>query len=264
MAKRRRKYLAIARVSLQTALTYRANVMSGFLFYTLFLFVFFCLWRAIYAGSGVEGLTFQQTIWYLCVTELIGYGARTDVFRDTTDKVKNGEIAYQLIRPYRFLSYQAASAVGQLVYHLLCFGMLAFAVGMVMVGPIAGYRLWTLPFALFSMLMGIALNFGFLLLIGLSAFRIEENFGLYLIYQKLVFMLGLFIPVEFLPGWLQGVAKCLPFSYVAWGPARLMVGFDWAIMADVYIKQAFWLIVVFGSAALLYRRMVRGLQGQGG
>ena len=48
--------------------------------------------------------------------------------------------------------------------------------------------------------------------LGLTAFFLEENSGLRFIYSKLVFMLGTFLPLEFLPGWLANIARCLPFS----------------------------------------------------
>ncbi len=40
---RLRKYAVIARVHVQNAFNYRGNVVSGLLFYTLFIFVFFSL-----------------------------------------------------------------------------------------------------------------------------------------------------------------------------------------------------------------------------
>lgn len=256
------KYMGVLRVSVQTALTYRANLAISFLFYAMFLFVFFNLWRAIYSGGGVKGMTFQQMIWYLCITELISYGAR--VRQDISNQVKSGEIAYQLIRPYSYVGFQLASCVGEILYRLIAFSGLALAIGFLMVGPIAGFQIWTLPLSLLSMLFGIAINFFSLMAIGLLAFRIEETSGVNLIYQKLVFMLGTFIPVEFLPRWLQIVAKNLPFSYVAWAPARLAVGFSWELFFQIIPMQVLWLAVSLGLTTMLYRSGIKKLQGMGG
>lgn len=42
--------------------------------------------------------------------------------------------------------------------------------------------------------------------LGLTAFHIEDGSGLILIYNKLVFVLGMLIPVEFMPAWLRRIA----------------------------------------------------------
>ena len=142
--------------------------------------------------------------------------------------------------------------------------MMAIVLAMVMVGPIPGFDFVTLPLALISALLGMCINFFFLMALGLTAFRLEENGAFYLIYQKLVFMLGMFIPVEFLPGWLQTIARYLPFSYVAWAPARLIVAFSWELFWEVLPVQLLWLGLSTILAMGMYRYGVAGIQAHGG
>ena len=73
-----RKYILTFRLALSNAFLYRGNLLAGFATYAMFIFVFLFLWRAIYQGGGVEGLTLSQVIWYLCVTEIISFGAKKD------------------------------------------------------------------------------------------------------------------------------------------------------------------------------------------
>ena len=47
-----RKYRTIARIHLMHSLQYRANLLGGFAMYAMFVFVFFCLWRTIYAAGS--------------------------------------------------------------------------------------------------------------------------------------------------------------------------------------------------------------------
>lgn len=260
-----RTYLTAVRVSLSGAIQYRANVFSGFLFYTMFIYVFFCLWTAIYAGGNVEGFSFTQMIWYLCVTELVSYGARgANVCREITQEVKSGSIAYQLLRPYQYIGYMLATTMGGALFHLCCFGALAAALGFLFVGPIPGFAVWSLPFSILSIALGVLIDFFLNMAIGLSAFTMEENSGIRLIYQKCVFMLGTFIPVEFLPEWLQGIVKQLPFSYISWAPAKLTVAFSWDNFLYLVPRQLFWLAFGAALAALMYRRGLKGLQSHGG
>ncbi|HHY83349.1 MAG TPA: hypothetical protein GX505_11850 [Clostridiales bacterium] len=259
-----RKYSTIIRISLQNAFVYRSNVLGGLLFYIVFIFVFFNLWRAIYQSGKVAGYTLSQMVWYLCMTELIAFGCKSNVFRQMNEDVKSGSIAYQLNRPYHYIIYQFSYTFGGIIFNLLIYGALAIVLGLIMVGPIPGFQLSLLPFGIFSAVLGILLNFFFLMALGLTAFRLEDNTAFFLIYQKLVFMLGMFIPLEFLPGWIQRIARWLPFSYVTWAPARLIVAFSWDLFRQVVPMQLLWLAVSVLFASGMYNYGVRGLQAHGG
>jgi len=259
-----KKYRIIARIHVQNAFVYRANVISGLLFYTLFIFVFFNLWRAIYEGGSVSGYTHGQVVWYLIITELVVFGCRTRIVTQINEDVKTGAIAYLLNRPVHYIAYQAAAAAGQIAANLFFFGLLAAALGFLFVGPIPDFQWAGVPCMLLSGALGVALQFASMTAIGLTAFRLEDNSAVYLIFHKLVFMLGVFLPVEFLPGWLQGIAKALPFSYVAWGPAKLFVGFSWSLFLQIVPMQMLWLSVMTGLSLLMYRSGMRNLQMNGG
>ena len=103
-----------------------------------------------------------------------------------------------------------------------------------------------------------------MMLIGLSAFFIEDNSAMYLVFSKLTFMLGMFLPVEFLPDWLSPIAKALPFSYICWAPAKLFVDFSLELFFELVPLQAMWTAVVFALTMLCYRAGERSLQINGG
>lgn len=259
-----RKYGTVLRISLENAFAYRSTAVGGLLFYSLFIFVFFNLWRAIYQGGEVAGYSLTQMVWYLCITELIVFACRSSVFAQMNEDVKSGNISYQLNRPYHYVLYQFFNALGGMTFNLFLYGALAIVLGLVMVGPIPGFRLHNLPFILLSGALGMVINFFLLMTLGLTAFRLEENTAFYFLYQKLVFMLGMFIPVEFLPPWLQGIARWLPFSYVAWAPGRLFVAFSWDFFWQVIPVQLAWAGVAVSLAFVMYNFGIRGLQAHGG
>lgn len=250
-----KKYFVTFKIGLQNALMYRGNMLAGFCTYAMFIFVFFYLWRAIYAGGSVEGLTLTQVVWYLCLTELISFGARVTVYSDISRDVKSGGIAYQLLRPYDYIGYQLSSALGPIIINMLMFGIVGVIMGAATVGFIPGWRLWTLAPSMLSMVCGITLYFFISMFIGLTAFFIEDPYGINLLFHKMVFMFGTFIPVEFLPDWLQSIAKAMPFSYVSWAPARLTVGFSWELFSKAFPIQLAYLI---GFAALCKLLMTAG------
>ena len=261
---RLRKYFIIAKVSLSNAVAYRAAVVSRFAFYALFIYVFMSLWRAIYREGGVYGYSYVQMVWYLIMTEFVAFACGSPILGTMNDDVKSGAIAYQIGRPVHYLFYHLASAAGQIAFNVVCFGTLAAALGLVFVGPLPAFTPAGLPFMLLSVSLSVVLNYFFMALIGLTAFVIEDNYALFLIYQKLNFMLGLFLPVEFLPEWLQPVAKNLPFSYVFWAPAKLFVDFSPALALELLPRQAAWTAAAAVTALACYRAGVRRLQINGG
>jgi ABC-2 type transport system permease protein len=77
-------------------------------------------------------------------------------------------------------------------------------------------------------------------------------------------MLGLFLPIEFLPTWLQPIAKALPFSYVYWAPATIFVAYSPQLCFELIPRQAAWMLVSVALTLGCYRLSVRRLQVNGG
>ena len=259
-----RKYFTIARVSLSNAIAYRATLFSRFCFYALFIYVFMNLWRAIYQEGGVYGFSYVQIVWYLILTELIAFSCGTDILNRMNEDVRSGAIAYQIGRPMHYVFYQLSTSLGQISLNLVGFGVLALILGLTFVGQLYTFSFIYFPFILLSIITGILLNYFFLMLIGLSSFIMEDNLAIYLLFRNLTFMLGMFLPVEFLPQWLQPIAKSLPFSYVYWAPAKLFVDFSPALFIELFPRQVFWTALIGTLVLLSYQASIRRLSINGG
>ena len=107
-----RKYLTIFNISLRNALYYSKNLFGGAIMYTLFIYVFFRLWGVIYSGDTIAGYTYKQMIWYVCITEMTGLTIGTTTLYKISQDIKNGDIAYQLGRPYNYLLYVFSNTMG--------------------------------------------------------------------------------------------------------------------------------------------------------
>ena len=260
-----KKYSVIIKISFANAIAYRANTFSRFAFYTLFIYVFMNLWKAIYKEGSVEGYTYAQIVWYLIMTELIVFSSQgNSIMNRINDDVKSGAVAYQLGRPVHYVMLQIAGTFGQAVLNLVSFGILAAVLGLLFVGPLVTFSFaGIIPLAL-SVMLGLVIGSFFMAFIGLSAFIFEDNFALYLIYQKICFMLGVFLPVEFLPSWLQPVAKSLPFSYITWAPAKIFVGYSPELCFELIPRQLLWAALIIAATLLCYRAAVKRLNVNGG
>jgi ABC-2 type transport system permease protein len=260
------KYGAITLTNLQNQLAYVWEALSRAFFIVIIMFVFVQLWSAVYESQGtaeIAGLTLSNTIWYFLIAEVMELGKiRHD--EKITAEVKDGSIAYTLTRPYNYLAYHFFNGLGETVVKMV----LIFLLGLPIVVTYAGWPTIQ-PVHLFAVLLvatlAVTIDFFVFSIIGLLAFVTEDTFSFRLIYQKLVFILGgLMIPLDFLPAWLQPVARVLPFNLTTYAPAKLFAAFSWAQFWQILALQLVWLLVSGAGLVWQYRWATRRLAINGG
>ena len=260
------KYGAITLTNFQNQLAYVWDALSRALFIVIIMFIFVQLWSAVYESQGraeIAGLTLANTIWYFLIAEVMELGKIRHDERITAE-VKDGSVAYTLTRPYNYLAYHFFNGLGETVVKMV----LIFLLGLPIVlyyagGPTVQPR--HLPAVLLVATMAILIDFFVFSIIGLLAFVTEDTFSFRLIYQKLVFILGgLMIPLDFLPAWLQPIARILPFNLTTYAPAKLFVAFTWTQFRQIGVLQVIWLLVIGAILFWQYRWAARRLAINGG
>ena len=259
-----RKYAAIAGISIKNALVYRANVTGRIIFYFVFIFVFFSLWSMIYSKNEIAGYNLTQMIWYVCMTELVLFCSGSGIFGRMNHEVKSGAIAYQLLRPWNYVFKQFADMLGNIAFSASIFTLMAIILGMIFVGPLSGFNPVAIPFIIVSFILSITMNFFIYLSLGILAFYFEENSPFYFIYQKLLFVFGMLLPIEFLPLWAQGILRFLPFSLITWAPAKMVVDFSFEHAMSVMPLQLVWCSGSVLLALFVFSRGVKKVNVHGG
>jgi ABC-2 type transport system permease protein len=260
------KYGAITLINLQNQLAYVWDALNRAFFIVLIMFVFVHLWTAVYEAQGtteIAGLTLANTIWYLLIAEMIEIGKfRHDVA--ISEEVKDGSIAYKLIRPYNYIAYHFANGLGDTLVKMTLIFLLGMPIALYYAGwPQVDWR--HLPLVAVVGGMALLLDFCVMSMIGLLAFVTEDTQSFRIIYQKFVFILGgLMIPLDFLPDWLQGIARVLPFNLTTYAPAKLFVAFSWAQFWQVIGLQLLWLVLLGGLLWRQYRWATQRLAVNGG
>lgn len=258
------KYILIARTSIGSSMVYSVNFFAGSFFFALVIFIFLQLWEAISVNNGsMEGYTVNRLVWYYVAAELVIL-SKSDVFQSLNDEIRGGGIAYKLNKPYNFVLYQLSDGIGQMSVRLLMNLPVGLLMGFLFVGRLEGFSWLSLPAIILSVVLGILLNFFMDALIGMTAFWTEDNTAFFWIAQKLAFMLGLFLPLEFLPGTIREIALVLPFSYIAYAPARLLTAFSMNSFLSIVPVQAFYVTLFAALTALVYRKGVKKLNVNGG
>ncbi len=260
------KYGAITAINFQNQLAYIWDTLNRSLFIIFIMFIFAQLWQAVYAtrtAPEIAGLTLPGIIWYLLVAEMMELGKfRHDL--KISEEVKDGSIAYTLVRPYHYLAYHFFNGLGETIVRMA----LVFGLGLPVVLYYAGrpdLELWQLPPILLVVLGAMLIDFCVLSTIGLLAFFTEDTASFRMIYQKFVFVIGgLMFPIDFLPDWLQWIARLLPFHLTTYAPARLFVDFSWTQFNHFLLLQLVWLGILGTILWVQYRSAARRLAVNGG
>lgn len=261
-----RKYLAIAELSARSNLAYISEVGSRLFFLAVVLYIFMKLWQATYANadaSKLGGLTLNEMIWYLAVTESIIMSSPR-VSQAVDEDVRTGTVAVQLVRPLSYPLYRLAHSLGERTVRFFVTLLAASLIALVLVGPLPSAPLGYL-FLLCAIPLAFMLDFFGYFLVGLAAFWMEDTSGLNLLYSRMTMILGgMLVPLELFPEFWQGPLRLLPFSNIVYGPARAFVHPELTTLLVVLGNQIIW-VSIFGAAVwLVYSKALNRIAAHGG
>jgi ABC-2 type transport system permease protein len=99
---------------------------------------------------------------------------------------------------------------------------------------------------------------------GLSAFWVRRTMPIYLIVQKMLFLLGgLFAPVSFYPGWMAQVSEASPFAAALYWPGVQALTPSAPLFWRALGLQLIWIGLLSVLAALVWRAGLRKVLRQG-
>ncbi|XMB85175.1 ABC transporter permease [Mycoplasmatota bacterium WC44] len=261
-----KKYLFILKTALKEQLQYLGNLLGGFIVFGLIVFVFLSLWKYIYSGQDViHGYTINQLIWYIIMTELILFSARSYVITgEIKDDIKSGKIAYLLNKPYDYVIYIISKHFGTIIPNVISFTVFGFIIGNVYIGKLVTFKIEAVPFILITLLFGVIVITLIYILIGLSSFWIEETSPFKWIFSKLLVVLGITFPIEFFPKGLATFVKYSPVYAITYAPAKMLVDFSFDVFVDVVLAQGFYIVGLSLIITYVYSKGVRRVNVNGG
>ncbi len=223
------------------------------------------LWTALYAQNAAPlNLPLHSMITYSTVAMLMSLILEVDGTRLIREKIREGTIATDLMKPISVPLYFFSDGAGQTLLHaLLVIPSLLFALLLVHVDvpPPATLAAFALTFAI-----GYGVNFFLNFLMNCVAFWTLETFAAQLIVRWISDLLsGQVIPLTLFPGIFGRIVLGLPFAAVYSTPLLIYVGVippaQWA--ASVALQVA-WLVLFAGLASLVWRAAARRVVIQGG
>ncbi len=261
------KYFEIAKVNYFNSSAYLVNLISRSAIVVIRIWIFTQLYKVSYAISGLSeigGLTVAMVVWSLMMTQSFQTATRPQLSKIIDEEVKSGTLAYSVNRPYSYILFHFSGFIGRSIPNLFINLLIGALAALVLVGPIV-FSWEALAFGAVLLFFGYILDFFVSLIIGLTAFWIEDTSAFTWIYSKgqLVFG-GLILPIALFPDYLQKIAELLPFSQMYYGAARLIVHFEPSLFWQYLATQLVWILFFGVVAYYLFNKGIKHVSVNGG
>ncbi|MEU2039627.1 ABC transporter permease [Nocardia niwae] len=182
------------------------------------------------------------------------------------DRVKNGDIAIDFLRPVDIQSGYLADDLGRAACTFLPRGIPSVLVGTLTFGLAMPVTAGPYLLGVMSVLLAVVLSFLCRFLIVLIGFWVVETRGIRVLYYTCgTFLAGLFVPVHMFPAWLGALAAATPFPSILQSPIDVLSGrITGAEAFSVVGVQMFWVVVTAIAGRVLLAAGRRRLEVQGG
>lgn len=234
-----KKYWQIYKMALFENLNAKNSFTLGVFIYISILLIFINLWKHIYSQTDVmKGYSYNQITWYTVLGECIWLSFGSKVFYSEISKdVKSGDIAYKLIRPYNYIFFFLAKGWGELTLRFFVYFPIGIIIGLLSISPLNNFSIFTSFFILISLFLGMFINSLIRSLIGLFSLWLEDSNSVQRIYNKLLIILGVLFPIDFLPETVKQIIKYTPIYVIVYGPVRLVINFSWNLFKATVLAQ---------------------------
>jgi ABC-2 type transport system permease protein len=275
-----RKYLNIFRASLVERMAYRGDFLLGTVLRFLPVLTTVLLWEAVFAGSGKtefegsgkEAISFtrKEMIAYLLLIHISRmFSSMPGLAAGITRDIRDGSLKKYLVQPLDMigylLAYRAAHKTAYITTSAIPYALLFLACGSYFKGlelpdllTFAGY--------LVSLLLAFLIGFYFEACLGMTGFWLLEVTSLLWVVGTLnYFISGQMLPLDLLPGFWANLLKALPFQYLAYFPAVVLLGkvTGWKLVEGLAWQFA-WVVVFALLTRWLYYRGLRRYSAFGG
>jgi ABC-2 type transport system permease protein len=263
-----RLYWEVARTTARRLATYRAATFAGVVTNTVFGFILSYVLLAVFRErpdidgfDAVDAVTFTFVVQgMLMVVGIFG----TDY--EQAERVKTGEVALDLCRPYDYQAWWAAVAYGRAMFYGWARGIPPFVVAALVLDLRLPADLWVWPAFLAAVVLAVGVAFGWAFILQLTAFWILDVRGPNQIgWVSAQFLSGTFVPLFLFPDGLERVVRALPFASIMQLPVEVFLGRHAGLdLLGVYATQAAWLAALAVAGRLILARAVRKVVVQGG
>ncbi|MCS7205030.1 MAG: ABC-2 family transporter protein [Leptospiraceae bacterium] len=252
-------------MSFQKAIAYRFEYFASLLNAFLYIFIFITLWKTLLKEKTNLPFTSEQMTAYVIIAMVIKtIFPRNEGF--LTTKVRTGEIAVDLMKPYSLAIIFFSDTIGLFLYQILSKGFPIFLVSYFLFG--ISFSFDGVVLLKFFLLFGLSflIHLFISLLISSLSFFFTETFPFWIVYLSLTTLFsGAIIPLDFFPEGMKDLILLTPFPYLFYYPTLVLVkSQSFTNFGDILISYLVQATILFLLSYSLYRLGLRKLTIAGG
>jgi ABC-2 type transport system permease protein len=265
-----KKYLYNFVLILKSSFHYRFNTVMGLFFENINILITIIFWILIFKSSSskiLRSYNINDIITYFVIGSIFRKFIITDSGWTYLFRIKNGMLSSQLLRPYNISIMTYCNNLSETITKVIPNILFVLAVSPF----IAVYLTWNMSMVnflfiiLFLIISTITSHLVWSMLGYLSFWTEESNAIMWSFMVLFNLVSGMFIPLDFFPGWGVKILEVLPTS--AWGylPVKIYLG-KCAFMELLFllIVHVLWCLVLILLQKLLWTKGTRKYSSIGG
>lgn len=266
LSRNREAVLEVAKMTVRRAYMYRINVVMGIVLTGITIYLLTILWKAAYGDrTEVDGVSIQQMLVYLTIANLQLRFLTPEVDQEIEERIREGQIGFDLNRPLPYPFQLVAGALGQMIGLLPMLVVaipVAFIFGELQPPTDVGSGLAYVASLAIAWIVAVELN----MIIGLVGFWTLEMTGFKMMYRLIGnFATGALIPLWFMPDFFRTIVQVLPFQAIAYIPVSIYVGNPaMGGIGGALLLQAGWAVALVFLIQFIWSRAYRQTVIQGG
>lgn len=240
-------------VNFRSQFAYRGIIFENIFNYIMQLVLMLLLWKAIYNHTEIiHGRSYEQMVQYILASSTISSFFIYPSIHFLSMDIRNGEIAYSLLKPIDFQTLFIVKNLGRTaavaVTIIPIYALMVFFLG---VASDQGNILFAFVYTLLGILTCVSFDF----VMGLICFWTENSWGVTFVRQIAIqYLSGGFIPFEFLPDTISTLLRdWSPFSGIIYFPVQILTqNYPDSYILFRMVIQILWCMIFLVIGRLLH------------
>ncbi len=260
------KFLSLGRQNLKKDLMYRADFLFSIIITPLTLFVYYFVWKAVYASgaSQIAGYTFSDMMTYMVYGQIISIFIFNAAAGHLQQKMQNGSFSDELLKPIHPFTALLAEAVSSRTVAFFLEVIPITIIMLIALHPAIPHGL-SIPLFIVGMFLAFLINYMLSFIVGLiCAWTVRVEAFSFLTWIMFRVFSGEFFPLTLLPLWAQAISHFLPFEYLRFRVAQIAFLDSTPYALITVLSQLVWVCLLGMVIIILWRAVVRKLTIAGG
>ena len=259
-------YLQFSVIKFRNNMAYRFEYLMGILNTLLNFLVYWCIYKALYAGAAeVDGITFSMVATNFIISlGLTNAFSKNEMFLH--DKIKQGTIANELLKPVNFRMRMMFEDMGDGFFKVVFNFLPAVIISLLFtqLQPPAGVL--NLILCLISTVLGYLVLWNISFIIQTWSFWLFSVWGIVTVKNAVINILsGALLPLWFMPQPVLDFIKFTPFDSIFFTPVQLYLGqLNGADILFNFARQIIWIVILYFIGDIFWKRGLKKLVVQGG